>query len=291
MTKIKFISDTACDISMKEAEKLDITLLNIPINVDGKDYLEGIDFTNEEFYDLLKKANRIPVTAHILSIHFAEAYFDAYNNGYSDAIVVTINSKASAICDAAAMAKKAFFEEHPEATDFNIHLVDSLTYTSGYGYPIREAVKKAEKNVPIPEILDYLDDWFRSVEIYFAPYSLEFVKKSGRVNSTAAFVGELVGLRPIVQMVDGENVVIQKVRGDKSIIPTLVDYVKDRAVPGTPYLIVYGEVLEYAEELEQALTKEKGYSPEMSSSVGPCIAINAGPKIVGVIFKGKRRRD
>ena len=81
------------------------------------------------------------------------------------------------------MAKEQFFEECPEAQGkFQIHVVDSLTYTAGYGYCVVEAPKKARKGCTSDEILAYLNDWFSCVEIYFAPYSLEQVKRSGRVS-------------------------------------------------------------------------------------------------------------
>ena len=96
------------------------------------------------------------------------------------------------------------------------------TYTIAYGCGIVEAAKLAEEGKDAEMVLAFLENWFSSIEIYFSVYSLDFVKKSGRVSVAAAFVGELLGLRPIIRMLDGDPVIIDKVRGDKAILSRLL---------------------------------------------------------------------
>lgn len=290
MAKIKIMTDSPCDIPKQLEQELDIEIISIPITIDDKSYLERVDFTAEEFYKILNASERLPVTAHITNLQYSEYIKRAYESGYEHLIIVCINSKGSNTYNSALMGRDMFFEENPEAKDkFRVHVIDSLTYTMGYGYPVIEAAKKIKKGAPIDEILAYLNDWFACSEIYFAPYSLDFVKKSGRVSVAAAFVGEIIGLRPIISFINGDVSITQKVRGEKSIIPAIADIAVKRIIPHTPYCVVYGEVEEYGKQLADELTKRLGYPPEHLYNAGAIIALNAGTKIAGVIIKGGRK--
>lgn len=290
MITTKLMTDSASDIPRDAEQALDIDILSFPITVGDESYMERIDFTDEEFYEILQREPKIPTTAQITSLRFIEKYEEYYAKGYADLVYVSINAKGSATYQSALMARDQFYENYPEAAGkMKIHVVDSGTYTIAYGYPVMEAAKKAQKGVPAREIVAYLEDWFDSVEVYFAPYTLEFVKKSGRVSVAAAFMGELIGLRPIISFVDGEVSIVQKVRGDKAIVPALLKLAQERMVPKTPFLLVKGameaEMLLFKKEAE----KKIGYKCEGVYSAGAAIAINAGPKIVAIVIKGNRR--
>ena len=215
MRRIKILTDSACDISAEHEETLDIRVLGFPIIVDGKDYIERETLSNEEFYEMLATSKELPVTSQISSFRFVEAYKEIFESGYAEVICVTISSTGSNTYNSALLAKDNFYDENPQAIDkFKIHVVDSLTYTAGYGYAVIEAAKKAKKGCSSDEIIAFLKDWFSCVEIYFSPYSLEQVKRSGRVSCAAAFMGELLGLRPLIQMVDGTSNTLEKIRGN-----------------------------------------------------------------------------
>ena len=137
-------------------------------------------------------------------------------------------------------------------------------------------------------IVDYIKDWVDNCVVYFAPYSLKYAKKSGRIPSAAAFVGEVMGLRPIMRIFDGAIITKTKVRGDKAIVPKILDLTVDEMIPQTPYSIVYGNDDGVKEEMADAMTKKLGYPPADYFQIGAAIAVNAGPKVTGVIFKAKK---
>lgn len=291
MHKIRIITDSASDIPVKLEKELDIKILSFPITVGETGYLERIDFTNEEFYKILETEPEIPSTAQITQVQFEDVYKEFYDDGVTDVIHVSINSTGSNTYSSSLMATNSFFENNPDAREkMNIYNIDSHTYTAGYGYPVIEAARKIQKGTAPQEIVDFLEDWFSSVEIFFAPYTLKYVKKSGRVNAAAAFMGELIGLRPIISMIDGESKIHEKVRGDKKIVPTLVEQVVARIIPETPYSIFRGGLDGYPDELARELTKQLGYPPERIYYAGAAITINGGPDLIGVCYKGKKRR-
>lgn len=290
-SKIKLMTDSASDIPVELEEQYGIRIIPFPVTVGDDGYLERVDFTPAEFYDILVAASRIPVTSQITVPKFLEEYEAVRQEGWRELIYVSISSTGSNTYSSALMARDQFYEEHPELREeFIIHIVDSRTYCLAYGYPVIEAAKKAERGASSGEILAFLEDWFDSVEIFLAPYTLEFAKKSGRISCAAAFMGELMGLRPIIWMVDGTTKILEKVRGDKSIIPSVIKHARAAAVPHTPYMVVGGMLPDQTELLAAQAEKQFGYPPLGSYLEGAAIAINAGPKMVALVVKGKNRR-
>ena len=285
------MTDSACDISADLEKEFNIDIMCFPIIIDGKDYIERETLSNEQFYEALSTSIEAPVTSQITSFRFLDEYKKIYNEGYKEIINVTISSSGSNTYNSAVLARNTFFEENPEAKSFfKIHVVDSLSYTAGYGYVVVEAAKKARKGCSSEEIISYLKDWFSCVEIYFAPYSLEQVKRSGRVSCAAAFMGELLGLRPLIQMVDGKSHVLEKIRGNKNIIPRIAATATKNMIPQTPYIIIKGNVDEHAIELEKEMIKKVGYPAEMTIQIGAAVANNAGAEVAGITIKANKNK-
>ena len=289
MEKLLILTDTACDIPQETAEELGIRILPIPLEVDGMGYLEGVDFTKEEFYDVLNRCVKIPTTSHIPAHQFLEEYERAAQEGYTHVIHVTINSKGSNMYQAALQAK-ALFQEEPDAPQIKIKVIDSKTYSLGYGFPVTEAARMVQKGVGYAAVRDYLLDWFDTAEVYFSVYTLQFAKKSGRISCAAAFVGELLGLRPILQISQGEMNIVEKVRGDANVIPGLCRWAEKRMAERSPFVVISGELDAPGDELTEQLEKKFRYGCSGRYKAGASIAINAGPKVVGVLVKGAKKR-
>lgn len=285
--KIKLITDSASDIPKDLEKKYDIGMLCFHVTLGSKAF-DDRDFPNEEFYDMMFGSSDFPTHSQITAFEFDEVYKKYYKEGYTDIIYVCIASKGSNTFSAATMAKNTFFEENPEVTDkFKIHLVDSGGYTGIYGYPVIQSAIKLSKGARVDEILSYLEEWLSKAQVTFGCYTLEYVKRSGRVSTAAAFVGEMLGLRPIIKIKDGISSTLSKVRGDKAIIPKVIEITASNMIPKTPYCLVYGSNKAYRDELEKEITKKLGYPPEMSFQIGAAIASNAGPIVAGVIYKEK----
>ena len=97
-----------------------------------------------------------------------------------------------------------------------------------------------------------------------------------------------MGLRPIMRIHDHEIKTHTKVRGDKAVIPKIIELAADEIIPKTPYCIVYGSDIKARDELAKAITKKLGYPPSEFFQIGAAIAINAGPAVAGVIFKSRK---
>lgn len=290
MQKVKLLTDSACDISKEDEAKSGIKILGFPITIDGKGYRERESFDNEAFYKLMDEAAEIPRTAQITAYEFEQVFSGCLLEGVTHLIYASINSTGSNTYNAACMAKETFFKHNPEALGkMEIYILDSKGYTAIYGYPLLEAAKKLEKGASAKEIVDYLEDWFSTAYVIFAPFTLKVVKKSGRVGCAAAFVGEVLGLRPIIQIMDGVSTILEKVRGDKAVVPKLTALAMENMVPQTPYTLVYGSLEEPLQEMIKSMTKQVGYPPEKVFQIGAAISSNAGHQVVGVVIKGRPR--
>ena len=289
--RIKILTDSACDVTREQEIDLDIKIMSFPVTVGDVGYRERVDFTNEQFYEMMDHSDTIPTTAQVTSFEFLEAYKEIYSEGYTHVIHVTISSTGSNTHNAALMARDSFFEENPNARGkLTIAVLDSLNYTGVYGYPVTQAAQKAQKGVPAEEIIAYLEDWFASGLVLFVPYTLEYVKKSGRVSTAAAFVGEVLGLRPLIKIADGVSSTLDKIRGDKNILPKLMEAALAEMVPHTPYVIIKGSMDDQPNELAALMTKKLGYPPADFCQIGAAVACNAGHKVAGLVIKGKNRR-
>lgn len=287
MAKAKMLTDSACDIPKEMEKKYGVDIMNFDIALDGKSYTERVDFTFEQYYDMLEHCDGLPSTSHITSLRFMEQFIQYDDEGYTDIIYVSICGKGSATRDAARMGYMQFQDERPKSR-MRVHIVDSNTYSMVYGWYVCQAAQKLSAGANVSAVVDYLNDVFSQVEILLGVYTLRFVKKSGRVSAAAAFAGELLGLRPIISMIDGKTTTIAKVRGDDAVATALLRYAKERMQAGSSYAI-HGTSMENMKLFAKLCKKELGKAPEGLFYLGAAVASNTGPHALAIHFLGEKR--
>ncbi|MDR0991892.1 MAG: DegV family EDD domain-containing protein [Ruminococcus sp.] len=286
--RIKIMTDSGSDIPKEQEISLGIRILCFPIMVGEKSFYDR-DMTDDDYYRLILdsvKSADFPLTSQVLVHTFEEVYKEYYEEGYTDLIYTAIADKGSATFGNASRARDFFYEENPEAKEkFTIHLIDSGNYTGVYGHPVIVAAKMAEAGETPEKICYFIEEWCKYAEVNFGCYTLDFVKRSGRVSTAAAFVGEMLGLRPIIRIKQAVSTTTAKVRGDKAVIPKVIDIVSERIIPGTPYVLIAGIDKAAEDEMRREATKRLGYPPEMTFYVGAAVAANVGPNVIGIICK------
>jgi DegV family protein with EDD domain len=286
--KIKIMTDSGSDIPKEYENALGIRILCFPIAVGERSFYDR-DMLDEDYYRLILdsvKSADFPLTSQVLIPTFEEVFAQYYAEGYTDLIYTAIANKGSATYGNAVRARELFYEENPEAAGkYTIHILDSGNYTGVYGWPVIEAAKMAEEGETPEKICYYIEEWCKYAEVNFGCFTLDFVKRSGRVSTAAAFVGEMLGLRPVIRIKQAVSTTTAKVRGDKAVIPKVIDIVAARIIPGTPYVLIAGLDKAAEEEIRREATKRLGYPPEMTFYVGAAVAANVGPNVVGIICK------
>ena len=287
MGKIALVTDSACDVSPQLQERYHLDIMSFSITVDGKSYVEREDFTADEYYAMLREAKGLPATAHITPFRFLEKFMAYDDQGTVDLILVTICSKGSATNDAAQVARTQFAEERPQSK-MRIHIVDSYTYSMAYGEVLCQAGQMVMDGEAAETILEFLEDAFARREVVLAAYSLKFIKQSGRVSAAAAIAGEVLGVRPIITLIDGESKVVSKVRGIGKVLPATMEIVKKRIEPGTSYMVGITDMLD-EQETREICTNVMGYPPKGFFKLGSAVSTNTGPDAVGIVFSGQKR--
>ena len=288
MAKLRFITDSGSDLSRDAEERYGIRVIPFPVSFGEKTYLSRVDMSNRDFYGMLEAAKELPTHSQITVYQFTKLFEEAYADGVTDVINTTINAEGSGTYNSASLAAQMFFEANPAAEGvMRIHNLDGQSYTCAYGYPVEEGARMAAAGKSVEEILAVMRDWLKHSVIYFAPYTLKYAAKSGRIPSAAAFVGELVGLKPVMRIHDHAIVTDDKVRGEKKAVVLMAQKVAKEIKPGTPYMVIYGDHPEDGEVMAKRLTEALGYPPAGMTEIGPVIAINAGPRVAAVMFHEK----
>lgn len=285
MSKVVLMTDSACDISVENENKYGIKVLCFQHAFGDKTYVSRIDGDNDVYYRLLESFEGVPTTSQITPFQFQDIYEEEYHNGCTDLIYVSINAKGSATNSNAHMAAELFYDDFPEAKNvMRIHVIDSGLYTGAYGYAVVEAAKMLQNGATVQEAIDFIEDWCAHSEVYFCMYTLKYAAKSGRINGATAFLGNALGIKPLMHVKHGGINDVAKVRGEKNMIKTVLDYTLKAMKPDTPYCVVCGSNTESLKELESAMTARVGYPPADYYRIGAEVAANTGPQVVGVIF-------
>lgn len=289
MSKIAILTDSCCDIPAELAEKYGIEIMSFHMLLDDVDYVERVSCTNEEFYNLMRKAKGVPSTSAITPIQFCEKYCEYVDAGYTDVVHITINRTGSSTYDNAVMAQGLLREERPEH-QMKIHLLDSHTYSMVYGWYVCELARKLKNGAELRHVISEFNQKMNRMEIILGPYSLKQMKKSGRISAAAAFAGELLGLRPIITLIDGKTKVENKVRGDEKVVPAMVALCKKRTegVEDFEYMLGYTDVAQI-NDLTKACRKEFGRDPISVFHLGGVVSANTGPDTVALVYTGHPR--
>ena len=289
MKKIAILTDSSCDIPQDLAEQYGIDILCFPILLDGVEYLDRESFTPDEFYKLLRQAEGVPSTAAITPLQFCEKYCEYVDKGYTDVVHVPINRNGSSTYNNALMAMDMLREERPEH-HMKIHLLDPHTYSMMYGWYLCELARKIRNGGELTPLIAEFEDAMNRAEIILGAYSLKQMKKSGRISAAAAVAGELMGIRPIITLIDGKTSVANNVRGDDKVVPAMVSLLKKRTegLGEFDYLVGYtGD--RRVNDLVPLLRKELGREPKLVFKLGSIIACNTGPDALAIGYLAKPR--
>ena len=275
--KIKLICDSMCDIPEEINNKEFVEMIPLTINIDGKEYKDGIDFTKEEFYNILNNSNSLPKTSQVTYIDFKEKFEKYTKEGY-DVICITGSSKASGTYQSANLAKAD--------VEGNIYIFDSLFLSLGSGqYIIKASHLIEEGDLSASEIVEELEKLRASVNLLFVPFTLEYLKQSGRLPSVVSFVGNMLSIKPICSMQDGKNKIVSKVRGTKQIASKLVDMIlelNNGQLEDKIVTIGYGSNEDDFKKLQEEVSKRINAKKVYITRGGSCICSHTGPEILAI---------
>ncbi len=287
MSKYVVLTDSTCDLPEEAAKQHNIDIVCFKIALDGEGYTERVDFTPEQFCEMLKKASALPTTAQITQFEFFDKFEEYDRQGVEQTLYISINAGGSGTNAAAHAAAAQFHEEHPDSR-MEIFIVDSHAYSMAEGAGVIEAKQKLDAGETMESVVEYLNDKYAKMEILLTAYTLKVIRKSGRISAAAAIAGDLLGIHPIFTLNDGVSQVVKKVRGDKAVVSGMATTMASRMAQGTPYYIGVSDH-KYDEEYVEACTKKVGYAPVGIFHLGCAVLSNTGAEAVGLVFEGAKR--
>ena len=287
MSKYVVLTDSTCDLPEEAAKQHNIDIVCFKIALDGEGYTERVDFTPEQFCEMLKKASGLPTTAQITQFEFFDKFEEYDRQGVEQTLYISINAGGSGTNAAAHAAAAQFHEEHPDSR-MEIFIVDSHAYSMAEGAGVIEAKQKLDAGETMESVVEYLNDKYAKMEILLTAYTLKVIRTSGRISAAAAIAGDLLGIHPIFTLNDGVSQVVKKVRGDKAVVSGMATTMASRMAQGTPYYIGVSDH-KYDEEYVEACTKKVGYAPVGIFHLGCAVLSNTGAEAVGLVFEGAKR--
>ena len=204
---VHIIVDSASDISKETADKLNLDFLPLKTLFGDTEYLDGITMSHKQFYERLIETESLPTTSQIPPYEYGEL-FQSIVSKKDTAVCITLSSKLSGSNQSAHIAAQDFEDQ--------ICIVDSENVCIGEQILILLAIKLRDEGKNAKEIADILNKKKQDIRLIALLDTLEYLKRGGRISSTAAFAGSLLSIKPVIAIEKGEVVILGKARGSKN---------------------------------------------------------------------------
>lgn len=275
---IRIVTDSASDLPRPWPEG--VSVLPMTVSFGDRQYQDGVDLTHRQFYELLIEGDCLPTTSQIAPGQFEDAFSEAVAKGET-VVCITLSSKLSGTYQSACIAAAEF--------PGKVFVVDSLNVTIAETLLVRRALELAAQGMTAQDIASRLEAERGQVRIVALLDTLEYLKRGGRLSASAALVGGLLSIKPVVTVEDGEVKVIGKARGSKNGNNLLmeecqkgggVDFSRPHSLG---YTGLSDELLRKYMEDSRALWE--GYVDSLPvSTIGGTIGTHVGPGAIAVAF-------
>lgn len=275
--KIKIITDAASDLEADYIKQNNIIVLPVEITFGDKSYLDGVNITKNEFYEQLINCKQLPKTSLINSSRWQEV-FEAQSKD-TTYLVMPMSKELSGSFNAAKMALNEM--GNPK----NFILFDLNQITISQGAIIMEAIKVINSGVSLDEIINKVNYLINHCVLLAYVDDLKYLKMGGRLNTTTAFIGGMLQIKPIVTIENGKVEMIAKAIGSSKACKTIINmFLKNR---DENYPTYFGRAF-YEKPLTEFKTLcEKSFNVtglEQTLTIGATVGTHVGPGAVGIVY-------
>lgn len=287
--EIVIVTDSCCDLPYHYVSEHLIDVLPLTVTIDEEITKDEIkEDGNQEYFYKRMLEGVIPTTSQVNAYTFKEAFLKHIKEGKA-VVYIGFSSALSGCINSAMIAKQEIQEEIPEAS---IHIIDSKCASMGQGLLIYYAIEELKKGIPLTQLIEFIEQTKLKVCHWFTVSDLNFLFKGGRVSKTAAVVGTLLQIKPILHVDDeGRLIPMEKVKGRKKSLQRLVEKVKSQIVKPQEQIVFisHGACLKEAEEVKKTLIEECGVKDVWINYVGIAVGSHSGPGTVAIFFLGEHR--
>lgn len=283
LSKIAILTDSASDITPDMIEGLDVTVIPIRLKIGENNYKDGVNLSKKEFWHKLLTEKVVPKTAQPSSAEFRDYYEELFNKGYEKIISIHISSKMSGTQQVAKVAREMLKREK------DIIIVDSKSVTFGQAYQVLEAAKMIKAGVKLEDILTRLYEIADKMKVYFAVSDLTYLEKGGRIGRASSVIGNLLKLRPVLKLEDGEVSLETKTFGERGAISYMEKIIKNEGRNSIYLYTAWGgtnQELHNTDILKKTADTMRKIEYKGRFEIGATIGSHSGPVFgIGIISK------
>lgn len=269
---IQILVDSASDYTKKEINEKGLLFVPLQITIEGQTYLDGVDIEKEEFYSRMISTKEFFKTSQPNPQNYVSVFEEIKENG-DELICLCLSSALSGTYQSALLAKNLVEYE-------NVHVIDTLSATCGIRLLCEVALKWIEEGKETKEIVSDLENLKSRIRIFAGVDTLEYLAKGGRITKTAATIGNLVSLKPIISVEEGKVEVIGKTRGVNKAVHYITDKMDENPTDESyPMYSIYSYGQENTEKLEKKMTIQT-----QRVQLGSTIGVHIGPGAFGVCY-------
>ncbi len=276
--KIKFTSDSTCDLSREQIARYDIEILHMAVAMGDKDYHDGVDITPADIYAHVDAGGDLPKTAANNVSAYLEV-FEKYTKEYDAVIHMNISAGFSSCYQNACLAAEEFD---------NVYVVDSRNLSTGHGLLLLRGCELAEQGMDAKDIVDELRATADRVDASFILDQLEYMKKGGRCSAVTVLGANLLKLKPCIEVKNGSMGVGTKYRGsyDKCLWAYIHDRIADRDDLDLDRVFVTHSGVDeaYVNTAVEAVKELQNFKEICVTTAGCTVSSHCGPGTLGVLF-------
>ncbi len=281
--KIKITADSTCDLSAELLQKWDISLMPMHILMGEESYLDGVTVHPADVFAHVNAGGKMPKSAAANLVEYTE-FFAPFAQEYEAVIHISVGSKFSSCCQNARLAAQEFE---------NVYVVDSENICTGQGYLVLRAAKFAADGLPPRNIQMRLQSLAKRVELSFVLDRLDYMAKSGRCSGVLAFGANILGIKPALEVINGELKVVKKYRGSlpicvgKYITERLAD--REDIEDGLVFVSSCQPKPGCMDAVKAGLQKYGHFRECYETDIGTTIGGYSGPGTIGIVFARKEK--
>ncbi len=288
----RIVTDSTGDLPLGYIQKHDLKVLPFPVHIDGQEYLVGPDegqkgnISKEDFYALIA-AGKTATTAQIPLDMYLGAFEEALQSG-DDVLYLCFSGGLTGTMNSARLAAQELAEKYPQR---KICLVDTLGASLGEGMVVMETVAKLEnEGGTADELADFAQRTAQRVKHWFTVNDLHYLARGGRLSGSAAFVGTLLNVKPVLDIsAEGKLVPREKTQGRKKALKAIADKYFAMHGAGEAH-IAHAGCPEDAEFVRKYL-EGKGVQTGLVEQVTPVIVAHTGLGVLAVFFMSDDERN
>lgn len=274
---IQIISDSSADIPTPLIQKYKIHIVPLTIQVNGKEYSEGVDITPQEFYKEMFSSLELPKTSQPTPARFAQLFTEL--SGHGKILCLTLSSKLSGAFNSANLGKE--LSGNPEVVVF-----DTEAGSIGHGLHVLKAAEMVQAGFSIDSVLSQLNQYRKEMEFLILLDTLDNIVKGGRLSRFQGSLAKLLDIKAILHNVEGSAEILEKVRGHQKSLLRVISLIGERCKDFSNRVVGITHVDNLTDALFLASELERLYHPKeiIINEMGSTIASYAGKSGLIVAF-------